>query len=190
MKLLFALIVILLPLSAFSIVCDHSNPHPSSNNCMRDGCAPGDHLCEQCCDEICTRCHTPPEEEADLSSPTQWNPDGVKMSEVWPEATEETTINLADVCSECHGASSEENRFAVDHNHPVDISYDSGKLNTDLVSSPNGPLLVCTQGKTECMVRCITCHILHPDLEDSADGTGLLRMNNQGSALCIACHHK
>ena len=38
-------------------------------------------------------------------------------------------------------------------------------------------------------VSCVTCHDVHNG-KDADGGKGLLRMSNQGSALCLTCHNK
>lgn len=196
MRKALTIAVILIPLSVFAITCDHNSPHLSANNCITQGCDPTDEnylLCEKCCDQICIECHGFGDNVIDFSDPTKWNQFAAQMDEVYPELAEGTEFTLADVCIDCHEDNPEPDRFSEGHNHPVDIPYDSDALRSQLLSSPAGPLLICDQGAsgtTDCMMRCVTCHMLHPDEEGAFEKVGLLRMSNSGSALCLACHVK
>lgn len=189
MKKLLIVMIVLFPLCADAAVCEQSNPHPSANNCMTEGCD-GDKQCEKCCEKNCLTCHDSSSEIADLSDPTPWNLSAVEMTQAYPEATATTPVTLADVCSDCHQGNPEEDRFVEGHNHPVEILYTPGSFDTKLVSEPVGPKLVCEQGGTNCTLRCVTCHQLHPGAEGDFQEAGLLRMDNQGSSLCLACHQQ
>jgi predicted CXXCH cytochrome family protein len=63
--------------------------------------------------------------------------------------------------------------------HPVSFPYQNALPNTELASSPPPELVYGGQDE----VHCTTCHDSHRDLYGK-----FLRMDNQFSQLCIACH--
>ena len=69
-------------------------------------------------------------------------------------------------------------------NHPVAILYSPEGSKTLLVPSPSGPKFFTDEGGNNPKVFCSTCHNPH------ASSTALLRVGNQGSALCLSCHIK
>jgi len=92
----------------------------------------------------------------------------------------------ADTCIDCH-----EERFAQRLNHPVEVIYEPGRSNANLKENPLGPYLDCTaQKKGGCLLRCISCHKLHPVESDGNQLEGLLRVKTTDSELCLRCHAK
>ena len=92
----------------------------------------------------------------------------------------------ADLCVDCH-----EERFAQRENHPVEIVYDPDGSNANLKSTPVGPYLDCTvENGQYCLLRCVTCHKLHPNESDGNQLDGLLRVKTADSELCLRCHDK
>lgn len=156
------------------------SPHQEANTCLNTPCET-----QQCiakCDQLCDSCHNFPKSAPDLSSSTVWNPSGATIDQVYPQLTEEEVFDLANICSDCHGE-----RFLATHNHPVDIQYQPDTRENDLIEVPQGLLLVC-DSTLQCQVRCVTCHKVHPSEEEGQQVSGLLRVNNAGSALCASCH--
>jgi len=80
------------------------------------------------------------------------------------------------VCFDCH------TRQGGPADHPVAVAYESAR--TALISHPQGPKLVCEKEGGPCKVQCSTCHNPH------SSKLNLLRVDNQGSALCLSCHRK
>ena len=112
------------------------------------------------CDIICLVCHPPGE----------LTPSDQVITDV---ADIEDDIIL---CLDCHST------HAGPNNHAVGVEYNT--LLTKLVSAPDGVKLKCAKTGSPCKLQCSTCHNPH------SSEVNLLRINNQGSALCIACHRK
>ncbi len=162
------------------------NIHQKANKCINTPCETQE--CLDQCALLCDSCHGPPINNLNLSRPTGWNPNGQTLSEIYPDLTRESFSDISDVCNECHGKKT----IHLD-NHPVDIHYYSTSLYTgeaNLVEEPQGPLLVCENkdDKGSCIVRCVSCHKVHPSEKEGEQIAGLLRVNNFASALCISCH--
>ncbi len=71
--------------------------------------------------------------------------------------------------------------------HPISIEYDPFSdpgLHPEAHVAQAGLKLFLEDGTQR--VQCATCH----DPHDLNEGTGLLRMDNNGSRLCLTCHDK
>jgi predicted CXXCH cytochrome family protein len=153
------------------------NPHPATHGCLLD--FQGD------CDSVCLICHLPPESApVDFTSP--WNPQGLSLLEVYghmvaagasPEDLDKLIGDIA-TCTGCHATYLEEG------NHPVGVDHAVDGFSNALVMEPEGPKLLCESEGGACKLQCSTCHDVHEEK------TSLLRMENTGSALCVACHRK
>lgn len=174
MAIIFSALVLSL-LATLAWTQDDGNPHQQASTCIlqyRSGC-----------DSVCLVCHTP-SSSAPVAYPTPWNSGGVPITEVYsdPEAAAERSSAVADLvddvslCIGCHTA------MGGPRDHPVGIEYQS--LTKALVAAPQGPKLLCVKDGGACKLQCSTCHNPHSSEAD------LLRVNNQGSALCISCHNK
>lgn len=74
---------------------------------------------------------------------------------------------------------------ALDDDHPVSLVYDTALAVTDGgLRDPSD--LPGTLPLFANRIECATCHDVHNTLETD----GLLRIDNQGSALCLTCHVK
>lgn len=159
-------------------VCILEEFHASLVFCSGNSCQ--DPSCQECCDAICVQCHQITTETNTLSEPTVWNPGGVLLDEAYPEATQVLTDTPADACQSCHAKA-----YGHVGNHQIEMTYDPS--NPGLRSNPAGLLLVDdAQGGSR--VRCVTCHNVHITNEQLVNK--LLRMSNEGSAMCLACHEK
>lgn len=101
------------------------------------------------------------------------------------------TVNASETCMACHDGMSAK---AMHHegNHPVGVDYDrlqmrggEGLHPSASASGLGGTIAddLLVQGRVECT----SCHDQHAG---HGDGTIRLRMNNDGSRLCLACHAK
>lgn len=156
--------------------------HKAAQQCNSQPC---DTLeCRIECDQVCANCHGLVI-DVDLSGVSEWNPTGTVIYEVYP--VDNTLINdfLKDTCMDCHQGHSE-----VVFNHPVEIAYppEEDMFSEPYNSSPDGPHLLCDASEENCVMSCITCHKVHPSEDKGQQLIGLLRMSNEGSALCISCH--
>lgn len=69
-------------------------------------------------------------------------------------------------------------------NHPVEIIYSPEGARTVLVPSPTGPKLFTDTDGNNPKLQCSTCH------DPMSRSVNLLRINNDGSSLCLSCHQK
>lgn len=123
------------------------------------------------CDEVCATCHD------SATGITGGNLYAYAVDTEFPglyetAAEEDPWLSLPPEhrsCRECHEAYAED-----EGNHPI------------FVDSPLDPVLEGEQESSlmyfDGKILCATCH--DPHIEDS----GLLRMSNSGSALCLKCH--
>ena len=80
----------------------------------------------------------------------------------------------------------------LSNDHPVSFAYTTAIATTD--GSLHNPAVITTSlGDTiqndllfGDNLECASCH----DVHNEADNTGLLRIDNAGSALCLTCHNK
>jgi len=180
--LLTTVIFVLLTSAGASLAAETVNPHAAANECLTTPCETTE--CQEACDLVCASCHDDQHQPADFSLPTPWNPSGQELDKFYGKLTTPIQSNLYDICTKCHSG-----HFTPGVNHPVDIAYLPSLGENDLVLAPEGPLLVCAPGE-DCKVRCVTCHALHPSENQGQQLAGLLRVRNQGSALCVSCHNK
>lgn len=67
-------------------------------------------------------------------------------------------------------------------NHPVNIYYAPETSRHDLRADPEGPRLYYDAAGSNPKLHCSTCH------DPMSGNYRLLRLSNDGSALCLACH--
>lgn len=172
---------------AIGTTCDEEKPHPSANYCLAQEPATGQQ--QKCCLNVCLSCHSSPSDDPNLAGPTEWNSREQIIAYVYTTLASTEPNGLADLCIDCHN-----DRFMANLNHPVEIVYQGGEANIKLKANPEGVKLVCAadaaQNGEGCMLRCVTCHKLHPVESEGNQAHTLLRVNNAGSALCIRCHDR
>jgi len=121
------------------------------------------------CQEVCDSCHS----YATVIPDQSGNPQAVTTDEIYPEAPDNTvnwdTIGLLQQsCRDCHFKEIDpatNHAIFVEH----EVTYFENFKETELKLF-DGHIL------------CTTCHSPH------RENAALLRINNQGSALCIDCH--
>lgn len=167
--------------------CDLKKPHSSVEFCQSDQVKTKE--VEECCSAICSSCHPTPQEYPDLSGPTEWKSSDAVLADVYVILAHTEEQGLADLCINCH-----ETRFIEKVNHPVEIAYEPSKVAGKLIANPDGPKLVCVsndgEGVEGCLLRCVTCHTVHPAESEGNQLQGLLRVSSVGSDLCLRCHVK
>ena len=167
--------------------CDINNLHAAASYCLSHEITSQE--TEDCCNAICLNCHPKPQDDPDLSGPTEWNSRDAILAEVYVLLANSKDKDLADLCIDCH-----ETQFIEKSNHPVEIVYAPGKDPTKLRANPQGPKLVCVASRSNggegCLVRCTTCHKVHTVESEGNQLQGLLRVRNVDSALCLRCHIK
>jgi predicted CXXCH cytochrome family protein len=76
------------------------------------------------------------------------------------------------------------------NDHPVSITYDDRSVASggpgDLIVKASLPASIQLFGATNDRVECASCHAVH----GGTNAEPFLRMSNQNSALCLACHKK
>lgn len=168
-------------------ICDLNNPHASAQYCLTNELVSKE--AEECCTAICLSCHPARQDDPDLSGPTEWNRRDAVLAEVYVFLANTEDQGLADLCIDCH-----ETHFIGKNNHPVEIVYEPSKDTKGLIANPEGPKLVCvtsgSEGGEGCLIRCITCHKVHPVESEGNQLQGLLRVSSVESALCLRCHVK
>lgn len=167
-------------------ILDEPHMHTSANFCQEyDG---DDESIKGCCTATCLGCHTNPADDADLRGQTTWKTILAVLSEIYKQDANTDPASLADLCLDCH-----DERFSERINHPVEIAY-AADGSTELVANPEGPKLICAAGVEEggqgCMLRCVTCHKVHPSEAAGNQVLGMLRVGSAGSELCLRCHLK
>jgi hypothetical protein len=167
--------------------CDLNRPHASAQYCLTHELT--NQETEECCTATCLSCHPAPQNDPDLSGPTEWNSRDAVLADVYILLANTGDKGLADLCIDCH-----ETRFIEKINHPVEIVYEPGKDTKGLIANPEGPKLVCVTsgsgGAEGCLIRCVTCHKLHPVESEGNQLQGLLHVSSAESALCLRCHVK
>ena len=82
----------------------------------------------------------------------------------------------------------------LSRNHPIGITYavDPGlKLATAAATiGTNNVGTVATKLLIGGLVECASCHDVHSSPANTANSSGLLKIDKAGSALCLACHVK
>lgn len=156
----------LVAVAALAAPLKAENIHQKTARCLASGGAD--------CEQVCLVCH--PSVPGSAAVRQEWNPSGVPFAALTGDPGGGAGDDLA-VCLGCH-----EERTGS-HNHPTDVVYPRHDRGYTWV--PAGPKLFCDEAQSECRIYCSTCHNPH-----DGGGVGLLRMNNRGSALCLACHIK
>jgi predicted CXXCH cytochrome family protein len=121
------------------------------------------------CQDVCDHCHT----YASVVPDSSGNPEAVTTDEIYPEdpGDEESwdAIGLLQKsCKECHS-----DEINPDTNHPVLVEH-----SVDFSDNFKETELKLFDGR----ILYTTCHDPH------SENVALLRLPNQGSALCIDCH--
>ena len=121
------------------------------------------------CQDVCDRCHT----YATVVPNQSGNPEGFTTDEIYPEdpGDEESwdTIGpLQKSCKDCHS-----DEINPDTNHPVLVEH-----SVNFTDNFKETELKLFDGQ----ILCTTCHDPH------GGNVALLRLPNQGSALCLDCH--
>jgi len=165
--------------------------------------------------EICVVCHTPHNADASIADAPLWNHQMTSAtytlySSGTLDGSPSQPTGSSRLCLSCHdgtvaidnfGGKTNGNTFIgggkligtdLTNDHPVSFTYDAtlasadGGLfdptttNSGLGGTINDDLLIAGQ------LQCASCHDVH-------NGSGLpelLRINNNGSALCLTCHDK
>ena len=115
------------------------------------------------CQDVCDLCH-----EYEIVVPAQsGNPEGFTTDKVYVENPGDEDIVeraglLQKACNDCHSDKKE-----PDTNHPVFVEHSGKETELKLLDG---------------QIICTTCHSPH------SGNPSLLRIPNQGSALCIECH--
>jgi len=160
--------------------------------------------------EVCIVCHTPHNATTDVSNVPLWNHDVTSATfDLYSSSTLDGTTGQPDgttkLCLSCHDGTVAMDNFGgttggtelmtgdvlvgtdLRDDHPVSISYntvedaelhdvtdpiDGGGTVDDLLFSNN--------------VECASCH----DVHNTGGHASLLRISNEGSALCLSCHIK
>ena len=167
--------------------CDLNSPHSSAQYCLTQEIISQED--EVCCTAICLSCHPAPQDDPDLSGPTEWKSREAVLADVYALLANTVDNGLADLCIDCH-----ETRFIEKINHPVEIVYEPSQDTKGLIDNPEGPKLVCVSSESVegegCLIRCVTCHKVHPVESEGNQLQGLLRVSSVDSALCLRCHIK
>jgi predicted CXXCH cytochrome family protein len=79
--------------------------------------------------------------------------------------------------------------------HPISIQYDSGVNSDDNLNYPAGNVNMGANTLDQLLdgagkIQCSTCHDVHNTSNETNSAQYLLRLDNTGSALCLACHAK
>jgi predicted CXXCH cytochrome family protein len=165
---LVSLLLIGIVLSEEAASVETQSVHQRASKCMEDFevTFPDEPLS---CQDVCDLCHF-----YEIVVPAQsGNPEGLTTNNVYVENPgNEDVVERAGLitqsCKECHS-----DRIDPDTNHPVFVEH-SGNSSDNLKETE----LKLFDG----LILCTTCHDPH------SENVALLRLPNQGSALCIDCH--
>ena len=118
------------------------------------------------CQDVCDSCH----EYATVAPDESGNPEAFTTDEIFPEDSGDkegwdAIGPLQKSCKECHS-----DEINPDTNHPVLVEHGGNNFKETELKLFDGKIL------------CTTCHSPH------SENVALLRIPNQGSALCIDCH--
>jgi predicted CXXCH cytochrome family protein len=161
----------------------------------------------------CGVCHTPHHALKTVTAAPLWNH---KMTErtykVYQSATLDAQVGqpseVSRLCLSCHDGSIAIDSFGerngsqflavsdgaiagdieeLSNDHPISFVYDSALASRDgELHDPSGRPRT-TELLVEGKVECTSCHDVH---NTKAKDLKLLRVNNNGSALCLTCHDK
>ena len=133
-------------------------------------------------DEGCVMCHLP--------FGTSGNKGGADEPVVYGSVLEvdgaETMGTETALCLSCHDGVSGPSVGGFDGSHPVSVAYDASAmpgLRPAAEVEERGLRLVTGDGGVR--VECTSCHNAHDNT-----GGSFLRISNEGSAICLACHIK
>lgn len=165
--------------------------------------------------QVCLPCHTPHDAETDVTNAPLWNHE---LTEVinYTLYTSETLDSqpgqpdgISKLCLSCHDGTVAIDSFGgtegseminsgrligtdLRGTHPISLIYDTALATADSgLNDPSGT--GSGLGGTieqdllfDNKLECASCH----DIHGTAGNARLLRVSNQGSALCLTCHNK
>ncbi|UCH80032.1 MAG: cytochrome c3 family protein [Nitrospiraceae bacterium] len=169
--------------------------------------------------EICKACHAPHTTNTDVDN-LIWNHDPSTTATYQPYTsstlndTPGQPVGHSKLCLSCHDGTVAVNAFPGETGtgpavtgalqiakggddlrgqHPISILYDSGANSDDWLNYPASSVSMGANTLDQVLpggrVECSTCHDVH-NTTGEANGSFLLRLDNAGSALCLACHDK
>lgn len=137
-------------------------PHHAANTCRQQY--------DDECTTVCLLCHQSPSE----------------LPLALPDTQGAGDMAICGQCHDDHVVVYAGNRYLFKHlgagNHPSNVRYEESR--SGYVEDPQGVKIFCDADRTRCTVQCSSCHDPHETVRD------LLRVNNNNSRLCLACHRK
>ncbi len=160
--------------------------------------------------QACIVCHTPHNATTDVSNVPLWNHDVTSATfDLYSSSTLDGSIGQPDgttkLCLSCHDGTVAMDNFGgttsgtelltgsalvgtdLRDDHPVSISYNpAADAELHPVSDPIDGGGTVNDLLFDNNVECASCH----DVHNTGGHASLLRISNEGSALCLSCHIK